>query len=173
MKNLISLGGPQNGVHRFPRSEKLGFMFAPIQAAINGLAYTEKMQNWCAPLTYWHDTDEHKYRRGSTFLAVINNENEYNSNYVINLKNLKRLVLVKYEFDGAIVPKESSWFGYYDESGREHQMSDTAIYKNDRLGLQALRDSGKLVFHLSPGDHLHANPNWFAQNIVPYFKEIN
>lgn len=172
MKNLISLGGPQLGVHHFPRcGPKLGPLCGLLQTSINTLAYSWPFQNYIAPTTYWHDTDEARYKRGSTFLAVINNENQYNANYVINLNNLKRLVLVKYQSDNAIVPNESTWFGYYDKNGVEFPLEQTEIYQKDRLGLQTLKDNGKLVMLLSPLDHLELDPVWFAQNIIPILKE--
>lgn len=136
------------------------------------MAYTWPIQNHIAPLTYWHDSaNEAKYRRGSTFLAVINNENQYNSNYVINLHNLKRLVLVKYQHDKAIVPNESTWFGYHDHNEVEHPLEQTEVYKNDRLGLRALKENGKLVLLLSPNDHLNLDEVWFKDNIIPILTE--
>lgn len=123
------------------------------------------------PLTYWHDPNEEKYRRRSSFLANINNERDYNANYVINLNNLNRLVLVKYAEDEAIVPNSSPWFGYYDERGREFPLEETRLFQENRLGLQDLKEEGKLVFLLSPGGHIELVPAWFAQNILPYLVE--
>lgn len=93
-------------------------------------------------------------------------------NYITNLSNLKRLILVKYEEDLALVPNESSWFGHYDKHGREHPMEETDLYRQDKLGLQRLAASGKLIRLLSPGDHIIIEPVWFVRNIIPYFKEL-
>lgn len=125
------------------------------------------------PGTYWHDTDEARYREGSTFLALINNENEFNPEYETNLSKLKRLVLVKYEQEEAIVPKESCWFGYYDGNGNEYPMEETDVYKEDKLGLKAMVENGKLIRLLSPRDHINLDPAWFEQNIIPYLKEFD
>lgn len=128
-------------------------------------------QRTIAPLTYWHDTDEQRYKRGSTFLALINNENDYNANFVINLNNLRRIVLVKYEHDGVIVPGQSAWFGFHDKQGIEHPMEETEIYKLDKLGLRSMRENGKIIFLSAPNDHLELDRVWFALNIIPYLLE--
>lgn len=172
MKNLISLGAPQNGVHQYPRCQKrFGAMCGSIQWFINNSAYSWLGQK-IAPLTYWHDTNEERYRQGSTFLAIINNESQINNFYKENLAKLKRLVLVKYAADKALVPNESAWFGHYSQQGYEYPMESTDLYTQDKLGLQALVASGQLVRLVSPGDHIIIDPVWFTQNIIPYFKEL-
>lgn len=119
-------------------------------------------------MTYWHDTDENRYKRGSTFLAVINNEKQFNTNFITNLQKLNRIVLVKYVDDHAIVPNESTWFGYYDKNGREYSMEDSEVFF--KLGLRGLKESGKLLQLASPGDHLNLDEFWFSQNIIPFLR---
>ena len=172
MKNLISLGAPQNGVHHYPRChDKFGSICNMLHWCINNSAYSWIGQK-IVPLTYWHDTNEEKYRQGSSFLAIINNERQINMNYRINLARLRRLILVKYEQDRALIPNESSWFGYYDQKGNGYSMEHTELYRQDKLGLQALVATGQLVRIVSPGDHIIIEPTWFVQNIIPYFKEL-
>jgi palmitoyl-protein thioesterase len=169
---LISLGAPQNGVHDFPQCQKIfGVLCGASHVAFNFLASHSKPQNFIAPLTYWHDTDEESYRRTSTFLALINNEKEYNANYVLNLSNLQRLILVKYEEDLAIIPNESAWFGYYGSDRQEFAMEETEVYQKDKLGLEALKDCGKLIRLLAPGEHLQMTEDWFLGKILPFLKE--
>lgn len=172
MKNLVSLGAPQQGVQRYPRCEEnFGVFCTPLQYTITNLGYLYPFQRTIAPLTYWHDTNELRYKRGSTFLAPLNNENNYNSNFANNLNNLRRLILVKYERDAAIVPNQSAWFGYHDKHGNEYPMEETDTYKLDKLGLQAMKENGKIVFLTAPHDHLVLDQYWFSQNIIPYLIE--
>lgn len=140
---------------------------------MSSFGYFSFLQKLVAPATYWHDTNEEVYRQKSTFLAVINNEFQYNANYVMNLHNLRRMILVKYAGDLAIVPNESTWLGYYNKDGKEFPMEETEVYRQDKLGLQALRDSGRLIRLLGPGDHLELDENWFVHQIVPFLKEIS
>lgn len=46
-------------------------------------------------------------------MADINNERKMNYDYRKNLMNLKNLVLIMFEDDTMVIPKESSWFEFY------------------------------------------------------------
>jgi palmitoyl-protein thioesterase len=168
MRNLISLGGPQQGVHSFPRcNDRFGPFCGVIQGTLNSLAYTW-LQGYVTPATYWHDTNEKRYVSGSTFLALINNEKTMNWDYVANLQRLNKLVLVKYQEDKSIVPNESSWFGYMDKDKNEYPLEASRAF--DNLNLRSLKEKGTLVRLISPGIHLSLDPVWFASNIIPYFE---
>lgn len=172
MRNLLSLAGPQQGVHRYPNCVKhFGVLCKAFQWAINHLAYLSLSQNFVAPLTYWHDTNDKRYRRGSTFLSVINNENILNSNYINNLLQLDRIIFVKYADDKAIIPNSSTWFGFYGADRNEFPIEETSTYQRDRIGLKVLDESGKLFFLLSPGEHLELHESWFEENVIPFLKK--
>lgn len=128
-------------------------------------------QKSLAPASYWHDVNEDRYKRGSTFLAVINNENVYNGDYVRNLQSLRRLVLVKFMKDVSLIPNDSAWFGYQDRNGTSLAMEDMNVYKNDRLGLVQMKNEGRLIRLESPHEHLVLNKRWFRRNISPILRE--
>jgi palmitoyl-protein thioesterase len=129
-------------------------------------------QKFLTPASYWHDDEnEERYRRGSSFLAVINNENHYNADYVKNLKSLKRMILVKFMKDVSLIPNESSHFGFTTKNGTAIPMELTHTYRNDRLGLKSMSDEGKLIRLESPLEHLELNKVWFRDKIVPVLKE--
>lgn len=171
MHNLVSLGGPQQGVSRIPYcDEYLATLCGPFQWIAEAAAYWSLIQKIFTPLSYWHDIDETKYRDSSTFLAVINNEKEFNEDYVRNLSKLRHLVLVKYKSDKIIIPKSSSWFGFFDWAGNEFPMEETKVYKNDRLGLEKMKQNGQLVLLEAPRDHLDLDKAWFIENVLPFLK---
>lgn len=127
-------------------------------------------QKFLTPASYWHDDlSEERYRRGSSFLAVINNESHYNADYVKNLKSLRRMVLVKFMRDVSLVPNESSWFGYVSKDGSAIPMEATHAYH--RLGLREMKEDGKLILLESPLEHLELDKNWFREKIIPILKE--
>lgn len=128
-------------------------------------------QTFFAPATYFHDLSEARYKAGSTFLAVINNEKTINLEYVKNLQSLRKFVMVKYKDDIGIVPNESTWFGYYDRDAKTITMEESELYKSDKLGLKAMQQAGKLVFLTSPNGHLSLDEAWFIDNIIPLLKE--
>lgn len=72
------------------------------------------MQDSLVQAEYWHDPiQEAKYRDKSIFLADINNENVVRVSYRENLLKLNNLVLVKFEEDMMVEPRESAWFEFY------------------------------------------------------------
>ena len=45
-------------------------------------------------------------------------------------------------------------------------LRESPIYTEDRIGLKALDEAGKLIFMETEGDHLEFSTDWFVQNIV-------
>ncbi|KAG7563158.1 Palmitoyl protein thioesterase, partial [Arabidopsis suecica] len=58
-----------------------------------------------------------EYMKSSKYLPKLNNEipNQRNSTYKDRFTRLKNLVLIMFQDDTVIVPKESSWFGFYPD----------------------------------------------------------
>lgn len=54
-----------------------------------------------------------------------------NYEYRENLMNLKNLVLVMFEGDEIVVPKETSWFGYYTPGQDKNitKLEDSVLYQ--------------------------------------------
>ena len=69
------------------------------------------------------------YLKYNAFLPDINNELDNKSErYRDNFRSLERLVLVRFVDDVTVVPRESSWFGFFD--GDQLQiMQDTQLYQ--------------------------------------------
>jgi palmitoyl-protein thioesterase len=57
---------------------------------------------------------------------------------------LENLVLVKFNHDSMVVPKDSEWFGFYKEGQAKeiYSLEESKLYINDTLGLQTLEKSG-------------------------------
>ena len=75
--------------------------------------------------------------------------------------------------DITVVPKESSWFGYYPDNNLNVilPLNQTSIYTEDRIGLRELDVSGRLKFDVCPGGHMHISLDWFTQHVItPYLK---
>ncbi|KFD55703.1 hypothetical protein M513_03451 [Trichuris suis] len=121
---------------------------------------------------YWHDPlDEANYKAKSIFIADINNERGINETYVKKLGQLENFVMVKFAEDTMVVPPESSWFGFF-EPGQEKRvlpLQETALYKEDRLGLKKLMKEKRLHFLEHPGDHVRMSMQFFIEEIVRKF----
>ena len=111
----------------------------------------------------------------STFIGEINNENplKFNPKYAENLAKLEHFVLVMFDEDATVIPKESQHFEFYKpfQAYDIEPLRENRIYTEDRIGLRALDEAGKLIFINVPGaGHVDFTDDWFTRNIViPYF----
>ncbi|XP_059488752.1 palmitoyl-protein thioesterase 1 [Neocloeon triangulifer] len=177
MLNLISLGGQHQGVYGLPHCFYPGHKWCDyVRKALNHAAYESYVQKTLVQAQYWHDPlNEDLYRNGSMFLADVNNEQVFNQEYRTNLLKLQNLVLVKFNNDSMVEPRSSEWFGFYapGQAVEELALEDTDLYKEDRLGLKVLNDSGRLHFLDLDGDHLEFTREWFNENIADkYLKSV-
>ncbi|KAK9667976.1 hypothetical protein RND81_13G025400 [Saponaria officinalis] len=150
VNNFISLGGPQAGVASFPRCN-----------------------NWIAPSGYLRLPNNHRrYLKGCRYLPEINNEREGQRNitYKNRFSNLANLVLIKFESDTVLVPKETSWFGFYEDGSFDKILptKETNWYKEDWFGLKTLDEARKIHYVSVPGGHVEISWSNTIQYIIPY-----
>ncbi|XP_063382168.1 palmitoyl-protein thioesterase 1-like [Cydia fagiglandana] len=172
IKNYISLGGPQQGISAMPHCIAVSNRTcSAMQELLEFAAYHSITQNTLVAAAYWHDPlRENEYKKKSVFLADINNEQRINELYRSNLKKLQHFVMVKFENDSVVQPRESEWFGYYTpgQTKELQTLQESKIYLEDRLGLQEMDRAGKLVFLSHPKEHLQIDEAWTLKNIMPY-----
>ncbi|RCN44504.1 hypothetical protein ANCCAN_09495 [Ancylostoma caninum] len=70
-----------------------------------------------------------------------------------------------------VVPKESSWFGFYKEGDLDTilPMNETRLYQEDRIGLRKLDETGRLHFLAVEGDHLKIDKETFIREVIEKF----
>ncbi|XP_015517839.2 palmitoyl-protein thioesterase 1 [Neodiprion lecontei] len=170
MLNLISLGGQHQGVYGLPHCASLEHRLCDyLRRMLNYAAYLKDVQRKLVQAQYWHDPlKEDEYKKNSIFLADINNELTLNEDYKQNLQKLKKLVLVMFENDTMVQPRQSEWFGFYKpgQSVQLETLQESAIYTEDRLGLRAMDKAGKIDFLSIAVDHLQFTDVWFIENII-------
>jgi len=173
MVNLISIGGPQQGVYGFPKCPGSSKMCDLVRKLLNFGAYSW-IQNFLVQAEYWHDSiNEDAYKSKSVFLADINCEMEKKSIYRDNLLKLANFVLVLFTEDTMVEPKESEWFGFYKKGQAQdlYNFTESPLYTEDWIGLKQLNNDGRLHFLSVEGDHLHFSEEWFITNIInPFLK---
>ncbi|XP_034240708.1 palmitoyl-protein thioesterase 1-like [Thrips palmi] len=172
MKVLVSLGGQHQGVYGLPHCQS-GIICNAVRKLLSVGAYWPLVQDILVQAQYWHDAHSpQRYRRGSTFLADINNDVQHasdrNSSYAENLTKLDKLVLVRFNNDSMVVPRASSWFEFYAPGSTSEilPLEESAIYKEDWIGLKQLAETGRLVRLAVNGDHLRFSNSWFLSEIV-------
>ncbi|KAJ8273061.1 hypothetical protein GJAV_G00096930 [Gymnothorax javanicus] len=174
MKTLISVGGQQQGVYGLPRCPgESSHICDWIRKMLNSGAYTDVVQKHLVQAQYWHDPlNEDLYRMHSLFLADINQERAVNETYKKNLQSLDKFVMVKFLQDTIVDPVDSEWFGFLKagQAKETETLQESALYKEDRLGLAQMDKEGKLVFLASDGDHLQFTREWFHAKLVPYLR---
>ncbi|KAF2889535.1 hypothetical protein ILUMI_16638, partial [Ignelater luminosus] len=173
MKTLVTMSGQHQGVYGIPACDPVTTQNCEnIRRALNYLVYLGVIQRSIVPATYWHNPlDSKAYVNGSSYLADINNEKYINQTYIKNLQSLENFVMVKYENDTAVIPKESAWFGFYKngESSEIENLHESDLYISDRLGLKQMEKDGKLHFLSNNWTHLGFDWFWFKENIIDQF----
>ena len=161
----LSFDGPQMGIGSIPKltcgkfCDILVNMTAPL---------FYKMKNVLAPAAYFrYKFDQEYYNEHNTFLKMLNNENEIKDKEIYKrFSSLEKVKLIKSKSDSVIVPRESSWFMFYDTEGKNIvPLEESRFYKDDFIGLRKLNEEGKLTFVEFRDEHV-------IYNIVEYWEEI-
>lgn len=171
VKNFISLGGQHQGVFGLPNCFQSEFC-SHIRFLLSHAAYEGIVQENLVQAEYWHDPKrEQLYKSKNVYLANINNENTINETYKSSLMELENFVLVEFLDDDMVVPRESSLFGFYEPGQTEKivPLEESALYKEDRLGLRQLDQSKRLHQIKLPGRHLQYSMSWFINEIASVY----
>jgi len=171
--NFITMGGQHQGVADIPDCTDTNGTICTIVEDLLALgAYNSLVQESVVQAQYFHDPMEPaEYLEYNNFLVDINCDSQLNPLYKANFVKLNTLVLVMFEYDTVVVPKESSWFSYYPDGSLNYIVpyNETALYTEDRIGLRTLDAAGKLKFDSCPTDHMQFTLEWFTQHVTtPY-----
>ncbi|KAM0934262.1 putative palmitoyl-protein hydrolase [Dioscorea sansibarensis] len=172
VRNLISLGGPHAGTASVPLCGS-GIICILVDAIIKTEIYSDYMQDHLAPSGYLKiPTDMSDYLEKCRFLPRLNNErpDERNSTYKERFSSLQTLVLIMSEHDTVLIPKETSWFGYYPDDAFSPILlpQQTTLYQEDWIGLKKLDDEGRVKFISIAGGHLGISQKDMKKHMVPY-----
>ncbi|KAJ3038914.1 hypothetical protein HDV00_012836 [Rhizophlyctis rosea] len=134
-------------------------------------AYVPWIQHRVVQAQYFKDAKNYEdYLAKNIFLPDINNElPEKNKTYTQNLLSLNKFVMIQFEEDDMVVPKESAHFGYWNEEGVVVPLREQPLYKEDWLGLKAMDEKGKLVFEEIPGRHMRIDFEYLKTEIIPKY----
>ncbi|XP_052193613.1 uncharacterized protein LOC127802025 isoform X2 [Diospyros lotus] len=138
--------------------------------------YSNYVQEHLAPAGYIKiPTDIDDYLRGCMFLPKLNNERMdcRNSTYKKRFASLQHLVLIMFEQDRVLVPKETSLFGYYPDGSWSTVLPahETKLYKEDWIGLKTLDEAGKVKYVNVSGGHLDISTSDVKKYIIPALQD--
>lgn len=166
--NLVSLGGQHQGVYGLPNCYKTPFCDY-IRYMLTEAAYEKEVQEHLVQAEYWHDPNrEEEYKNKNIFIADINNELNNHPDYKERLSNLSNFVLVQFNEDEMVIPRESSLFGFYKPNQTKEivSMEDSQLFSSDCIGLRTLAENQRLTQIRVPGNHLQFSITWFIDIIA-------
>ncbi|XP_042050437.1 palmitoyl-protein thioesterase 1-like isoform X1 [Salvia splendens] len=174
VRNFVSLAGPHAGIAAIPLCKSAWFCIL-VDFLIELAVYSNYVQEHLAPTNYIKiPTDLDSYKNGCKFLPVLNNEFHKNSTYKKRFSSLENLVLIKFENDVVLVPKETSWFGYFPDGSWDPILpaqETTTLYTEDWIGLKTLDEAGRVKFVNVSGSHLEISYGEMKDYIFPYLLE--
>ncbi|KAI9920764.1 hypothetical protein PsorP6_000534 [Peronosclerospora sorghi] len=178
--NFISFHGPLAGVGGLPRCSPLNFICKEIDktglfpcsfSVLTLLFISEHL----AQANYYRDSLLiEAYLKHAKFLPDLNNEKSLtNQKYKENFSKLQNLVLVRANQDTQVFPKESEWFGMYQDGDPNKTVlgfNETRWYQEDLFGLKTLDEAGKVHFLSTEGDHLRFSLEFLLGVVDKYFR---
>lgn len=159
VRTLLTFGSQHNGIADFlGECKPTDFVCKSASSLLRSSKWSPWVQNKVVPAQYFRDPEDlGSYLERSAFLADINNERdgERNVTYKENLAGLERFVMLMFEEDLTVVPKESAWFAEVNRTtGEITLLENRDIYKEDWIGLKSLGEKGKLEYLTIPGRHM-------------------
>ena len=117
VRNLLSIGGPNMGVTDIPHCFD-GAFCSLINKVARTFVYLKIVQDHLGPAGYFRDPAQFsRYEKDSVFLGKLNNETSSPvSTEKQRFTDLNGLMLVMFEQDTMVYPKESEWFQTLDSS---------------------------------------------------------
>jgi palmitoyl-protein thioesterase len=172
VKNFISLGGPHAGTASVPMCGS-GILCILADKLIKAEVYTDYIQAHLAPSGYLKlPNDIPDYLEHCSFLPKLNNEipGERNATYKQRFTSIQNLVLIMSEDDKVLIPKETSWFGYYPDGEFSPVLppQQTKLYTEDWIGLREMDEAGKVKFVSVSGGHLGISRSDMTKHMIPY-----
>lgn len=170
--NFVSMGGPHAGVASIPLCS-IPVWCRFLDTIISIGVYSPYVQEHIAPTGYLKiPTDLRAYYHGCFFLPAINNEvpERRNETYRRRFAAINRCVLIMFESDTVLFPRETSQFGYYPPGSfsRVLPANETDLYKEDWVGLRALDEAGRVRFVSVAGNHLSVTQQTVTDFVIPY-----
>lgn len=175
VNNLITFGSPHMGVSDISICEDPEDWFCKKKnEVLKSQIWLDSVQKSILPALYFRDTTPNQYEKyvfHSYFLGDVNNElaDHVNSTYSRNLNGINKLVMIKFNKDTTLIPKESAWFEEIDpDTGDVINFDKTTLYTQNLIGLRDLHFAGKLEFIDIDEDHMRI-PQEFLVMIVQRF----
>ena len=174
VRSLITFGTPHNGIAEFQKcASSTDWICQGANALLkSSTVWSDFIQSRLVPAQYYRDTkDFDNYLKHSNYLADINNERVLkNTSYSDNLSQLERLVMILFDGDKTLIPKESAWFAEFNETENSiTPLRFRKIYQEDWIGLKQLDKKGGLKYVKLSGEHMQFSDKDLKKLFEIYF----
>lgn len=174
VRNLVTFGSQHMGIADLPACGPTDLLCRVAEAALRGGIYTDYAQSHLVSAQYYRNPKDPRafasYLEKNDFIKDINNEGrDINATYAANLASLENFVMLMFDKDTTVEPKQSSWFASYPIRNETESLLDgnldeptplrqSSIYLEDRIGLRQLDRRGSLIMELCHGVHMQIDP---------------
>ena len=165
----LSFDGPQMGVGFIPKLDCGSFCDWMVNLTVP-LAYN--YLDRLSPVGYFkYRYDRSYYDEHDLFLKMLNNEYKIKDKEIYDrFTALEKVKLIKGKRDSVIVPRESSWFEFYDSDGKSIvPLEESDFYIKDYIGLRKLMEEGKVTFTEIDQEHVLYNMKEYEEEILSFF----
>ena len=147
---MVSFCDPLMGTSQVPFCLE-GVTCYIINSLVDFFVYNKNIQKNIGPSAYYRTAAHiNNYKESKSLLVKLNNPSQKEKQNFIDLESL---VLIGFEKDKMISPKESAEFGVFDEHFNVLKMNETEEYKNDVFGLNCSDKAKKVKIFYIKGEH--------------------
>ncbi|ODV61508.1 palmitoyl-protein thioesterase family protein [Ascoidea rubescens DSM 1968] len=159
VNNLITFGSPHTGVSDLPTCKDNDWICKQRNQFLKKQVWRENIQTNIVSAQYFRDLYNYEtYLSHSKFIVYLNNElpGHTNTTYAQRLSSINgNFVMVMFEKDTILVPKQSAWFQDEDIStGNMIELVDTDLYNEDWLGIKKLDENHQLRYLTIDDEHM-------------------
>lgn len=174
VSTLVTFGSPHMGVLELPLCERDDdWICKGRNELLKKQVWNPSVQKSVVPAQYFRDPLHYRnYQEYSNFLCAVNNENPdtFSEAAKERFKRIEKLVLIKFEQDTTLVPKESAFFQEISAiTGQIVDFEKTRFYKADLMGLQELHKDNKIDFYSVDDQHMRFLDEFFVDIVGKYF----
>lgn len=170
--SLITFGSPHQGFSDLPTCDPDSWNYWICQrrnAALKAKMYSDYFQENIIQAQYFRDNLNYEtYLEKSSFLKWVNNDLFKDLDIWDNLTSLDKFVMVMFEKDETLVPKESAWFQELNSDGDLIPFEETESYQFDSIGLKTLQQEDKLFFESIDNFHCQMTEDQFLDIVNRY-----
>lgn len=168
VSKLVTFGSPHMGVLELPLCARDDdWVCKRRNALLKRQVWNTPVQKSVVPAQYFRDPSQFQdYLEHSNFLRDVNNEkaSTFSSDAKERFGSLEKLVLIKFDQDTTLVPKESA---YFEENGVP--FDQTRLYQEDLIGFRKLHQENKVDFYSVNDEHMRFLDQFFVDIVARYF----